>query len=234
MKKSIVPLLAAIAVVGTLYILLDSRSPRTQTDVAVAQGNGADSTQEQEPGQASEKTKHRVTPQMWERSAAWTKAPAPEISAQADDGTVYSLADMTNGKPAVVIFIKDKCPCSAAADPYFTQLHLAYKDQVNFFGVIDGGAETAKGWKDLHKTPYPILLDPDLIMVKDYQVSNSAYVALINSNGQIERLWPGYSESMLKEMNRQIASLGGVAAPDLRFTDAPEEPFSGCPFDTGL
>src|SRR5208337_4269472 len=48
------------------------------------------------------------------------------------------------------------------------------------------------------RVSYPLLLDPNLQLVRAYGVENSAYVVLVDQKGQIMMDWPGYSASMLQ------------------------------------
>ena len=61
----------------------------------------------------------------------------------------------------MLAFIKDGCPCSEAAEPYFHQLHAAYGSRAGFLGVIDGDVAAARDWSVRHATPYPVLADPN-------------------------------------------------------------------------
>ena len=63
--------------------------------------------------------KHLVTPEMLEATGKMTKQPAPAFLAEATDGKTYRLEDVTSSKPLVLTFIKDGCPCSEAAQPFF-------------------------------------------------------------------------------------------------------------------
>lgn len=183
------------------------------------------------PASASDEKTHEVTEEMRAVSERMTARRAPDFSATGLDGRTYGVSDLTaGGKPAFLIFIKDKCPCSAAAELFYQELHRAHGAHVNFFGVIDGGREVAAGWVDRHDTPFPLLLDPDMAIVRAYEVPNSAFVAYIAPGGVIERMWPGYCDEILDEMNRMMAAAGGVPVPELTFHDVPDLPYSGCPY----
>ncbi|WP_237722441.1 peroxiredoxin family protein [Singulisphaera acidiphila] len=143
---------------------------------------------------------------------------------------VPSLPERAQGRPMVIIFIKDGCPCSEAADPCFRRLFMAYRGRVAFVGVIDGETPDAERWTREHDTPYPVIADPDLKIVHAYQAERSAYVALVTREGTVDRLWPGYSASMLRELGTRLAAGVGVTEVKLDVSDAPEELTSGCSF----
>ncbi|CAN5909621.1 hypothetical protein BH23PLA1_BH23PLA1_10410 [soil metagenome] len=174
---------------------------------------------------------HLVTPEMLEQSQDAADRPIPtDAFAEDADGRSQNLSALADADPLLIVFIKDGCPCSTSAEPFFQRLFDAYGDRVRFLGVIDGDRETARSWADRHGTPYPLLLDPDLELVRAFEVGNSAYVAVIARGGRIETLWPGYSAGMLTELSEQLARLGGTKVVPIEVDDAPELLYSGCPF----
>ena len=94
----------------------------------------------------------------------------------------------------------------------------------------DGGRDVADRWTAEHGTPYPILLDPDLKLVRAFDVWNSAYVAVLAPGGRVEALWPGYSADMLQQLSAQLAGLAGMPEAPIDTADAPDLLYSGCPF----
>jgi len=174
--------------------------------------------------------KHRVTPKMLVSSSLRSERPAPPFSALGNDGRTYVLNDLLKSGPIVLVFIKEGCPCSDAADPLFVSLHSAYEGRVRFFGVINGDRRVASKWTEDHGTTFPILADPGLAIIHAYGAESSAYVALIAPDGRIDKLWPGYSAEMLQELGRRMAGLAGQKEVPFTGVDAPNELYSGCPF----
>lgn len=173
---------------------------------------------------------HLVTPEMQQQSEAMADRRSPSFLAADQEGRTVASASFVGDRPVVVVFIKDGCPCSTSAEPFFARLHRAYGDRAAFLGVIDGDEEVASRWVEAHGTPYPVLVDPDLQIVRGFAVRNSAYVALIDREGNIDHLWPGYSEEILREMSARLASLTGLPEAEVGASAAPELPYSGCPF----
>jgi peroxiredoxin len=174
--------------------------------------------------------KHYVTPGQLTASGAWSEQPAPPLAGVAQDGRTRSLADLADGRPLVVVFIKDGCPCSAEAEPFFARPRAAYGDRLRFAGVIDGPAEAARNYAKEVGAAYPILADPDKAIIHRYRAENSVYVALVRPDGVIDTLWPGYSAEMLRELGRRVARLAGVAEMPLDVRNAPSVMTTGCPF----
>lgn len=174
--------------------------------------------------------KHMVTEEMADASRAMADRPAPPFVASSWDGGRFELADLLRRGPVVLTFIKDGCPCSEAAQPLFNQLYAAYPSAA-FLGVVDVGGGAARRWAERLRISYPMLTDPDLEVVRDYGVENSAYVVVIDLQGRIVKHWPGYSASMLRDLGSTLAALTGTAEQPLNLSEAPDQEYSGCPFD---
>ncbi len=177
----------------------------------------------------SEET-HKVTPEMASASREMLGRPAPGFTKPAADGSLHELGAMLREGPVVLTFIKKGCPCSEAAQTFFNSLHDTYP-KAAMRGVIDVEAEPAREWAARFHVDYPLLVDPEEELVRAYQAENSAYVVIISPEGQIVKHWPGYSESMLRELALMMASMTGSSAEPPAFPDAPEELYSGCPFE---
>ena len=174
--------------------------------------------------------KHLVTPAMLAATGRMTKQTAPAFQAEATDGKSYRLEDVTRDKPLILAFIKDGCPCSEAAEPYFNRLFSVYKNEVNFLGVINVDASRAKEWAMANRVPFPILVDPEARVIHDYKAESSAYVALVAPGGTIDKLWPGYSAQMLNNTSERLARLSGCEPKQIDTKEAPAELTTGCPY----
>jgi peroxiredoxin len=159
-----------------------------------------------------------------------TGRPAPEFVASASDGKIYRLSEIVRDRPAVLVFIKDGCPCSRAADPFFRRLQTAGCGFMPFFGVIDGRPIVAARWTDQTGTAFPILADPELKIIHAYGAESSAYVAFVGKGGRIEKLWAGYSESMLNELGERMQPWVKPGMGPYDVSDAPRELYSGCSY----
>ncbi len=174
--------------------------------------------------------RHVVTPSMAEASRGMVLRQAPAFTLKATDGAEYSLGELIREGPLLLTFIKIGCPCSEAAQPYFNRLRAAYP-HARILGVIDGDHGPANLWAKKIRVSYPLLLDPNLQLVRAYGVENSAYVVLVDQKGQIMMHWPGYSASMLQELGATLAGLTRSAVRPIDTLDAPVEFYSGCPYD---
>jgi peroxiredoxin len=182
------------------------------------------------PGSPDKTTAHPVTPEMTSNSAAQSNRVAPSFALEGTDGNMHRLAQDTLDRPLVLVFIMNTCPCSTTAQPFFNKLWQAFHDKVAFLGVINSDMTEAKAWQSTNNVPFPILPDPKEAVIRSYKAEHSAYSALITSNGDLEKLWPGFSKTMLQATGKRLAELTGQKPPDFSFADAPEKMFSGCPF----
>ncbi len=174
--------------------------------------------------------RHLVRPEMLIATAKMTDFAAPPFRAPATDENVYDVKELTRDETVVLVFIKDGCPCSQAAQPFFNQLFDAYGKHARFFGVFDGSVSKAKKWATQYQAGFPFLSDPDLRIVHEYKAENSAYVALIAKGGTIDKFWPGYSVDMLADAAARLARLTGVVAKPIDVREAPTEMTTGCPY----
>lgn len=179
---------------------------------------------------SAEPERHKVTPPMLDAAEAKAGRPAPRFHRDAADGSDCDLDEMLRTGPLVLLFIKDGCPCSVAAESFFNGLHASYRGRVRFVGVIDGDASVARRWAATNGVPFPIVPDPQLELMHAYGATNSAYVALIDRDGRLDGFWPGYSVAMLHDLNSRIAALSGLSEEPIETAEAPDELYSGCPF----
>jgi peroxiredoxin len=173
---------------------------------------------------------HPVTPEMATAAAAFTKRQAPDFALPDPKGKTWTLKELTGPKPLFIYFILDGCPCSTDAEPLFHSLYARFKGKVNFVGVIGSDGKTAASWAQKHDMPYTILADPKLVAVHAYDAKHSVYNALVTADGRIEKMWPGYSAEMLKEVNSKMAALVGEPEKPFDPAYAPLKMASGCFF----
>ena len=173
---------------------------------------------------------HPVTPAMLASAGEMAGLRVIGAELEASDGRLISPAAVAADRPTVLVFIQAGCPCSEAAEPFFRPLHEAYGARVAFLGVMGGDRSEAREWADRHRSPYPVLADPDLRVIRACGVERSAYVALVARGGAIERLWPGYSAGMLAELGRRLSRMADLPKTPTDTTGAPAVLASGCSF----
>lgn len=175
--------------------------------------------------------RHPVTPKMWDVAKSLDNVVVPDFSlTEGHSGTQMTLKDVTAGRPTIIYFIKDDCPCSIDVEPLMQKLAKGLGDKVSVVGVLNGGPAIYKKWMEIGKTPYAVLMDPELSTIKKFKAERSTYTALIRPDGTVDKLWPGYSAAMLSELNERAAKLANMAVPTYDPAYAPKEMTSGCSF----
>lgn len=211
----LVPAALAFAGAGTLLILRSQQSFGIQPSVEGV-------------------PRHPVTDPMREDAAAMARKPAADFKIPDLDGKEWTLAEVQQGKPTLVYFILDGCPCSTDAEPLIQSLRKTHEGRVNFVGIIDSPAEKARKWVDGHSTKNLVLISRDAKVMRDYEAPRSVYSTLLDSKGRIIKQWPGYSKRILTEMNEEMAKATGVPTPEFDTAYAPLEDSSGCSFQEGV
>lgn len=173
---------------------------------------------------------HPVTNDMLVKSERMKLKDAPDFKLKALNGMDVSLDQAMGGKPTLLFFIKDGCPCSTEAEPLFQALKKHHGEKISMVGIIDVAPEKAKEWAKTHEADHLILCDPSLATMKAYDSPNSAYTTLIATDKKIEKQWPGYSQSFLKEENALLAKLTGEKERPFDTLYAPVANSSGCSF----
>lgn len=162
---------------------------------------------------------HPVTPLM---SAAATEA---------SGRTMAMVPGISNIRPLVVVFILPDCPCSEEYEVFTHELSAKYGTRAQFVGIVAGDRQAAAEWKDAHRTPFPVIEDPDRSIARSCAAERSAYTALINEGQTIEHLWPGYSAGMLQELGSRLAASIDISEKTLNLEGAPTALTSGCPLE---
>lgn len=174
--------------------------------------------------------RHPVTQAMWDRAMAQGGVDASDFRLTTSEGESFHLFDQLDKTPVVLIATKDGCPCSIESQPFFNELSKAYQGKALFVGLLDADIPVAQLYKRGHEAPYPIisatLKEPFLA----YRFKQSVTVALIGQNRKIRKVWPGYSASMLQEVNEALAEETQTQPKRVNFKDAPKEMTSGCYF----
>ncbi|MBI1757485.1 MAG: redoxin domain-containing protein [Fimbriimonas ginsengisoli] len=178
--------------------------------------------------------RHRFTPQMERAAADKAHASAPGLDAVDAAGHPLKLVGLTGHGSTFLVFIKDGCPCSSDAQPFFNRFFEAYGAKVAFAGVIDVESAPAARWAADHTMAYPIVPDYRLKVVRAYGAVSSAYSALIGHDGKIVRMWPGYSRAILTDINKKLSAAAGMPERPIDFSVAPTEPATGCSFSEVL
>lgn len=174
--------------------------------------------------------RHPVTEAMRQAADARPGEAAPEIELLDTSSKTVRLSDMVAKGPVLVVTIKDGCPCSIEAQPFFNQMVKDYEGKFSILGVTDAPRIKAEKYKMDFDVQFPVVTEPGRKTFDAYHALNSVYSTLVGSDGVVIKQYPGYSKRILQDMNEQIAKATGAAPAKLDLADAPERDSSGCPF----
>lgn len=181
-------------------------------------------------GLANFKPRHYITGLM-ETAAREAKGEvAPTFVRKDTDGQDVDLAAMMQKGPVYIVFILDGCPCSIEFQPFVQNMYKAYKGKVQFLGIIDAKPDAAKKFVKEFNPPFPIIPDPSKDLMRAYKAQESTYSVLVAQNGRVAKMWPGWDQDMLTEMQQKISILTGLDNPSMDVSQAPLTPTSGCFF----
>lgn len=131
----------------------------------------------------------------------------PDAGLVAMDGQVVSLADLTDGKPAMINFFSRACTACRTEMPALEKLHQQAGDKFRMVGVNLGDSPdvTSQFVKDMGVT-YAIARDPNLLMVNRLRISAQPLTIWADASGNITgHRYGGMSGAeMRKELQRNL------------------------------
>lgn len=174
--------------------------------------------------------RHLVTPEMSQGAKAQMKKVATGFATKDYEGKPVAIAPPHMDRPQFVYFVLDGCPCSFDAEPIFHRLAKRYEGKIDFVSVTNGDVQKARDWSVQMLVPYPVVPDPNKEIIGAYAAKSSVYSALITKDGHIAKMWPGYSQSIIKDQNALMAKLSGEKEVPFDAEYAPVENATGCAF----
>jgi hypothetical protein len=174
--------------------------------------------------------KHPVTEKMTEGAATMARKKIAQAKLESVQGIPVVIGGPNLPRPQFVLFILEGCPCSIDAQPIFNAFSKHWTGKVDFVGVMNASGKNAADWVSDYKPVFPVVSDPRLNLIHEFGAMQSVYSALLNRNGEIVKLWPGYSQDLLKEMNAAIAKEVGSEEKPFDAMYAPAVKTSGCYF----
>lgn len=175
--------------------------------------------------------RHDVTEEMQKAADALERTPMPSINEVDHEAHPVLSGDFKSGIPTVLVFVKNECPCSLEAQPFFNRMAKAFGGDVQFMAAIDADSRDAAAYAEFTVTPYRVLADQDMSTIKAMGAQASASVALIDGNGQVVKVWAGYSASILRQINFLAGTLAKTGPVEFDQAGAPEQLTAGCAYE---
>lgn len=172
--------------------------------------------------------KHPVTDKMATVADKTAGLAAVDFELKDAEGKTWSMAENLKNGPVVVLSIKDGCPCSVDSQPLFNGLAKKFQGKATFVGLFDQNAEKAKTYIKDNSVNFPVVINEDLEVFKQYKAERSVYVSIVTTDGKIVKQWPGYWVDMLNELDGKLEELTGFDGAPFDVAYAPKTPTSGC------
>ncbi|RYG78100.1 redoxin domain-containing protein [bacterium] len=177
----------------------------------------------------STEVRHHVTAPMEAATDARSRKAAPVLALTTYDGHSVTLGGPSE-RPRFVYFVKEGCPCSFDAEPLFRDLYRHLDKKVDFIAVTDAEPKAARKWATEMSVAWPLVSDHKAHAMREYGAVSSVYGALLDREGRIVKMWPGYSQGFLQEMNRLMSETAGIPETPFDTKYAPKEKATGCAF----
>lgn len=152
---------------------------------------------------------------------------APLFSAPMADGKTTDLATLTKDGPVYLYFVKKDCPVNAKAVSLFNDIYKAYSGKANIVAIFNGDADELKAYESDHPMSIPIVMDPKQEIVSKYLVERSPWMIEVQQDGTVGKIWKGYSQQFLGEINDAVAAASKQEPAKVSFKDAPKAPRYG-------
>lgn len=154
---------------------------------------------------------------------------APSWESTLAGGEAINSTELLENGPYILYFVKIGCPINEPLVQYFNEVGSAYEG-VQFYGVIDGNQAEFERWNRSHSVDFPMILDPDMRLIRSFDAEASPWVVVVDENGGFGRIDPGTSQSRLMSLNEFSARTAQVPMKKIDFSGVSERDTFGCRF----
>jgi peroxiredoxin len=116
---------------------------------------------------------------------------APDFVLSTQDGVQVSLEDL-EGKPLIINFWASWCPPCRAEMPAFQQVYQEYSDQGLMIAAVNMTHQDSladiNNFVDQNQLSFPILMDEQGLVSKQYNIHSLPTTFFIDSSGTIQRV----------------------------------------------
>ena len=120
---------------------------------------------------------------------------APQFSLSALDGTSWQRSGRS-----VLVFFETDCPTCSLALPYLSRLN----GSANVVAISQDAPEPTKEFAARLELRYPVLLDEDLEVSRQFDPVSVPTLYLVNEDNQIERTIEGFSKADYNDLASQL------------------------------
>jgi len=145
---------------------------------------------------------------------------APAFSLKGLDGKSFTLYK-DDARMTLVVFFKTTCPTCALAFPYIEKIYRAYRDAgLAVWGVSQHDPKRSSDFATKYASTFPILIDDDWHVSKQYDPEYVPTSFLIDSDGRIAECMVAFNKAELNRISHVVAARLGVAVVTIAAQDA--------------
>src|SRR5215470_14204709 len=133
--------------------------------------------------------------------------PAPLFSLPQIDGGDRRLE---RGKPALLVFFETDCPTCRLAIPYLNRLAQALEGEAEIVGVSQDGAASTRELIVQAPVKFPVVLDRDLSVSREYDPQAVPTLFLIDARGKISRTSVAFDKAELNAIAAEMCAAIGL------------------------
>lgn len=123
--------------------------------------------------------------------------PAPDGRLTLLNGDALSLAEVSEGRPVVLLFLEPWCTTCAERQADLNEAAERYDGAVTFIGVSSAGtAEELEEYARAHDVPYPLVRDVDRGLAKSFAVDEAPFAVFIAEGNLLLRGWRFYPDDL--------------------------------------
>ena len=112
------------------------------------------------------------------------KMTVADFSLKSLDGETLTLSELHVRKPVLLDFSGTWCPPCTRAVPGVKRLHEAYGDSIAIIAIYDNrSAASIRNYVEEHEIEYPVALDMDGSVARDYKVRGVPTFVVIGRDG---------------------------------------------------
>jgi len=112
--------------------------------------------------------------------------------------------------PAVVVLLKDGCPCTRECRLQLNILAEACKGKIKFFGVVDSAGKKAETLIKEANLNFPLLPDPKALTIRTFKGHEALDLRLVGKDGKLIGSWDGLSRENVAGVSAKIYAETGI------------------------
>ena len=145
------------------------------------------------PSEAMVKALQQIAAQPKDRPD-WVGRPVPDLTLPQLSGVPVKLSEL-RGKPVLLDFWGSYCAPCKHTTLHAQELANRYKSSgLTVLTITQDTAQDAKLWTDYNHVNLPVLLDPDGLAFKAFDVQGVPVTILVDENGKVVHYWVGLDD----------------------------------------